>query len=93
MIKNIVTQAWTAGSAGTAARNVLYMENISCGLTLRKSIKFYLGTCPLKEAPSDKLQATSCKRQASSTKRRKPQATSIKRQATSVLRLESVLNK
>ena len=34
------------------------MANINCGLTLRKSIKFYLGTCPLKEAASTKHQAT-----------------------------------
>jgi len=33
---------------------VLYTENINCGLILRKSIKFYLGTCPLKEAASFK---------------------------------------
>ena len=29
------------------------------GLILRKSIKFYLGTCPLKEASSYKRQAPS----------------------------------
>jgi len=45
------------------------MRNINCGLTLRKSIKFYLGTCPLKEATSHKQQAASRKQQAPSNKR------------------------
>ena len=72
------TFAAAAAHAGIKMSKKYNIEFINCGLTLRKSIKFYLGTCPLKEA-------TGYKPSSNATQEARPQAkgSSFKPKSTS----------
>ncbi len=72
------TNAAAAAHAGIKMSKKYNTKYINCGLTLRKSIKFYLGTCPLKEA-------TGYKPSSNATQEARPQAegSSFKPESTS----------